>query len=85
MRIWWYTSDKLLIVFDVIDDNGTTFNVVFPAGENVTVLNIPINDNNVVEGNKTTSFYIDQSSLPSGITIDDHNQTTVTMIDDDCE
>ena len=46
---------------------------------------VPITDDNIVEGNENCNFTIDQSSLPSNVTAGIPLQATVTVADNDCK
>ena len=49
------------------------------------MFNISINDDDIVEGNENFILSIDPSSLPNNVTVGVHNQTTVTIFDNDCK
>ena len=51
----------------------------------MVLFDVPITDDNIVEGNENCNFTIDQSSLPSDVTAGIPLQATLTVIDDDCK
>lgn len=61
------------------------YNVKFAAGKTTSRLLLPVLDDLIVEANEKFMIVIDQSSLPNGISVGDRNETTVTIIDDDCK
>ena len=46
-------------------------------------LDIPINDDSILEDNKNFILTIDPSSLPTGITVGNPGQGIVTIVDND--
>ena len=44
---------------------------------------IPINDDDILEGNEFFILTIDPTSLPTSVTVGGPGQATVTMVDDD--
>ena len=61
------------------------YNVTFPAGMTTTVLDVPINNDNICEPIETFIVTINTSSLPDRVTRGDPGQATVTIMDDDGE
>ena len=60
------------------------YTVIIPAGERNASLNISINDDNIFEHNENFMLTINNiSSLPSDVYIGDHNETIVTIMDND--
>ena len=55
----------------------------FPAGTNCTSIDIPITDDNISEGNETFNVAIVNVSLPFGVTLGDHRETEVIIVDND--
>ncbi len=45
---------------------------------------IPIYDDNILEGNESFILTISPSSLPTGVTVGDPGQATVTIVDIEC-
>ena len=68
-----------------VDYDSGPSDITFPAGETLAVFNVSINDDNIVEDNESFTLSIDLSSLPNGVTVINPNQTTVNIMDDDCE
>ena len=52
--------------------------------EKVTV-DIPITDDHIIGDNKTFRVSINPDSLPSCVDLGSVNETTVTIVDDDCK
>ena len=44
---------------------------------------IPINDDDILEGNEDFMITIDPSTLPTDVTVGNPGQATVTIVDDD--
>ena len=61
------------------------YNVTFPAGMTTTVLDVPINNDNICEPSETFIATINTSSLSERVTSGDLGQATVIVIDDDSE
>ena len=68
-----------------IDYGVGPYSVTFPAGSTRTLLDISINDDDIVEGIENFTLIIDPSSPLSNVTIGHYNQTTVTILDNDCK
>ena len=51
----------------------------------MATFDVPINDDNKVEGNEIFNVTIDLFSLPSAVTTSIPLQATVTVADDDCK
>ena len=56
---------------------------MFPAGVTNAPLNILINDDNILEDDENFTVTINSSSLPSGVTVGDPGEATVTIKDND--
>ena len=67
------------------DYDSGPFNITIPAGETLAVFNIPINDDDLIEGNENFTLSINASLLPSNVVIVNPVQIKVTIFDDDCE
>jgi len=70
-------------VGDGKDYNSGRYNVEFVAGLTEATVNVSIIDDNITERNESFILSINASSLPSKVSIDDHNQATVTILDND--
>ena len=68
-----------------VDYDSGPFDITFPAGETLAIFNVSINNDNIVEGNENFTLSINSSSLPHDVTVVNPVQTTVTIVDDDCE
>ena len=58
------------------------FNVTFAAENTRALLNIEIISDNLLETLESFTLTINPSSLPSNVDIGDHNQVTITIVDD---
>ena len=67
------------------DYNVGPYPITFPARTTIYYLDIPIINDNIVEGDESFILTIDSSSLPIDIFIGDDNETTVTIANDDCK
>ena len=65
-----------------MDYNSEPYTVTFPVGDTTAMFNIPINDDNVYEGNENFMLTIRSTSLPDGITPGKPDKATVTIVDD---
>ena len=66
-----------------MDYTSGPYTVTIPAGEESVSLGISINDDNIFEHNENFVLTINVSSLPSGVTIGNHIETMVTIVDND--
>ena len=66
-----------------MDYDSGPYIVTFPVGVTSAQFNIPITDDNIFEENETFEVSIDSFSLPSGVTIGDNGQFTMTIMDND--
>lgn len=55
------------------------------AGMTHFPFNVSINDDNMVEKNENFFLTIDKSTLPCDVTVGNQDQTTVTILEDDCK
>ena len=63
-----------------------TYNIKFSTGVTSIAFNVPVNDDNIFEGNENFTLTIDQFSLPKNVTVVKLNKTaTVTIVDNDGE
>ena len=64
------------------DFNSTTQTITINVGTNSSMVNIPVTDDNIVEGNETFSMsFTIPLSLSSGMTTGTISSATVTIID----
>ena len=68
-----------------MDYNSGPYPVTFPAGVTSVTFDVPINDDNILEGSENFMLTIDQSSLATNVNSGIPNETTVTIVDDDCK
>ena len=75
------------IFCNVTDFDYTTgpYAITFRAGSTRALVIIPLVDDDLLEGAEDFTLSIDLSSLPSGITTGVHDQTLVTINDNDCK
>jgi len=68
-----------------MDYNSGPYPVTFPAGETSVTFDVPITDDDILEGIESFMLTIDQSSLPDDVNRGDPGKATVTIVDDDCK
>ena len=68
-----------------MDYTSGPYNVTFPAGQTTATFDVPINDDNILEGNENFMITISPSSLPSGVFVGDPDKATVIIVDNDCK
>ena len=68
-----------------MDYNSGPYPVTFPAGVTSVTFDVPITDDNILEGNENFTLTIDQSSLPTNVNRGDPDEAIVTIVDDDCK
>ena len=66
-----------------MDYTSGPYTVTIPTGQTNATFNVPINDDNILEGNENFMLTIGLSLLPDGVLLGDPNQATVTIVDDD--
>ena len=66
-----------------MDYTSGPYTVTFPAGQTTATFDVPINDDDILEGNENFILTIDPSSLPSDVSVGDPDQATVTIVDND--
>ena len=66
-----------------MDYDSGPYTVTFPAGVTMITFNIPINDDDILEGDEEFMLTIDETSLPTGVTHGTPCKATVTIVDDD--
>ena len=66
------------------DDYGPgPYTVRIPAGTTVVPFDIPIVDDNILEGNEDFDIIIVPGSLPDDVSVGNPGRATVNIIDDD--
>ena len=68
-----------------MDYTSGPYSVTFSTGQTTATFNVPISDDNVYEHNENFMLIINSLSLPNGVMLGDPDQTTVTIVDDDCK
>ena len=66
-----------------MDYGSGPYTVTFPAGTTMVPFNVSITDDCILEGNENFTLDINPSSLPTGVTVGNPDQATVTIVDDD--
>ena len=66
-----------------VDYDSGRYTATFPAGVTSVPFDVPINDDNILEGNEDFSVIILPDTLPAGVTSGDPGSATVTIVDDD--
>ena len=66
-----------------VDYNSGPYSVQFNVGVTRVPFNVTLKDDSSKENNETFTLSINSSSLPNGINVGDHVQTTVTILNDD--
>ena len=59
--------------------------VTFSAGETSASFKISITDDDIVERDELFNLIIDTNSLPNDVTVGNPGNSTVTILNDDCE
>ena len=67
-----------------MDYTSGPHSITFPAGVMSVPFNIPINDDNIFEGNENFTLTINPS-LPTGVMVSNPDQARVTIVDNDCK
>ena len=67
-----------------MDYTSGPYTVTFPAGQTNVTLNIPINNDMILEIDEIFMLTIDET-LPDGVTRGDPFEATVNIVDDDCK
>ena len=65
-----------------MDYTSGPYSVTFPAGATTASFNVPINDDDILEGIENFMLTIDET-LPDGVTRGDPFVATVNIVDDD--
>ena len=65
-----------------MDDYGSgSYQVTFTAGEIISLFDVPITDDNVVEDDETIDLTIQSTSLPNRVSATNPSQTNITIMD----
>lgn len=83
----WYVMCFMYILCCITEEDYQfgPYSVTFPAGTTIARLNIPILNDNILEGNENFTLIINSSSPPDNIFIGDDDRVTVIIADDDCK
>ena len=68
-----------------MDYGSGPYVVTIPAGMTMFPFDIPINDDEIYEGDEDFMITIDPSTLPTDVSVGDPGEATVTIVDDDSE
>ena len=66
-----------------VDYDSGIYNVVIPAGQTSVPFDVPINDDDILEGNEDFDLTIIRNTLPDGVTRGNPASATVTIVDDE--
>ena len=66
-----------------MDYNSGPFPVIIPAGQTTATFDVPINDDNILEGSENFTLTISPSPLPTGVSVGDPDQAIMTIMDND--
>ena len=66
-----------------MDYTSGPYTVTFPAGQTTATFDVPINDDNILEGDEDFMLTIDETSLPTDVTRGIPGKATVTIVDYD--
>ena len=68
-----------------VDYNSGPYSVTFTAGQTTAAINVPINDDNILENTEDFTVTIMRGALPTGVTRGDPGSATVNIMDNDRE
>jgi len=68
-----------------VDYNSGPYTVTIPVGMTSVTFDVPINDDDIFEGDENFMLIIDLSSLPTGVNSSVPGEATVTIVNDDCK
>ena len=66
-----------------MDYSSGRYNVTIPTGETTAAFNVPIKDDDILEGDENFILIIYSTSLPKSVTPGNPDEATVTIVDDD--
>ena len=66
-----------------MDYGSGPYTVIFSAGTTSVPFDIPINDDNILEGSENFTLTINPFSVPTGVTVGNPDQATVSILDND--
>ena len=66
-----------------VDYESGPYTVIIPAGQISASFDVPIIDDDVLEGNVNFNLTISTSSLPNRVTVTNPYQAAVTIVDND--
>ena len=66
-----------------MDYGSGPYTVTFPVGVTSVPFDVPINNDDIFEGNENFTLTIDPSSLPTDVSVGNPGSAVVTIIDDD--
>ena len=66
-----------------MDYTSGPYTVTFPAGQTTATFDVPMIDDDILEGNENFMLTIDETSLPDRVTRGSPGEATVTIVDDD--
>ena len=67
------------------DDSSGPYYITLAAGMTRISFNVSILDDKILEEDENFVLTIDPSSLPCSLTTGDHDQATVTILEDECK
>ena len=66
-----------------MDYTSGPYSVTIPAGQTTATFDVPINDDDVLEGNENFMLTINETALSPDVTRGNPGEATVTIVDDD--
>ena len=66
-----------------MDYTSGPYTVIFLAGVTMVSFDVPINDDDILEGNENFMLIVNSSSLPDGVVRGTLSQATVIIMDND--
>ena len=68
-----------------VDYDSGIYTVTIPAGQTSVPFDVPINDDDIFEGNEDFDLTIIRTTLPDGVTRGNPGNASVTIVDNDCK